>query len=117
MKIIDHQIKEFVSPEIRLDQYLVQQKICTSRSEATRLIKEGRVLLNQSQTRASEKPKMGDHISVNFPPVQSAELAPKNLNLNVVYEDEDILVLNKPAGLAVHPGAGNYDEIVEIIEK
>lgn len=94
----------------RLDHYLAQMDLCTSRSEAGKLIKDGYVLVNDKVHKPSYKVQEGDQIVVDKPPLKPTELTPKKIDFEILYEDKDILVLNKPAGLVVHPGAGNYDE-------
>lgn len=95
----------------RIDQYLAQKSICTSRSEAARLIQDGRVFLpNLHSVKASTNLHAGDVIEIDWPPLKLTELTPKKIAFEILFEDKDILVLNKPAGLVVHPGAGNYDE-------
>lgn len=81
-----------------------------SRARLQQLIKEGQVVCaGQPMTDASAKIKAGAVLSVTLPPPQRAEPQAQNIALDVVYEDNDLLVLNKPAGLVVHPAAGHYD--------
>lgn len=94
----------------RLDKYLVAGGVATSRSEAQRWIDDGFVLLNGVPAKASHAVKPGDAIEVRKPDLKTLDLTPKKIDFAVLFEDEDVLVLNKPAGLVVHPGAGNYDE-------
>ncbi len=94
----------------RLDHYLASQNLCTSRSEALRLIEDSRVLVNGNVEKPSYKVKPGDKITIDRPPLKVSELTPKKIDFDILFEDAHILVLNKPAGLVVHPGAGNYDE-------
>lgn len=104
--------KSYTSPRDaeRIDQHLAQTGICTSRSEALRLIQESRVWVNDKIIKPSDRVFLGDKITINWPPLKSLELTPKKIFFEILYEDKDILVINKPAGLVVHPGAGNYDE-------
>ena len=95
---------------VRLDLWLAQQNLCTSRSEAQRLITDGRVMVNGQIQKSSYLVSTGDHIELNKPPVKINELTAKKVDYETIYQDGDILVINKPAGLVVHPGAGNYDE-------
>jgi 23S rRNA pseudouridine1911/1915/1917 synthase len=93
----------------RLDKALsiLDEKI--SRSRLKVLIEDGRVSVNgQVCTGASIKVEAGDEVELQVPPPVVAEPAPENIPLNIVYEDDDVIVLNKPAGLVVHPGAGHY---------
>jgi 23S rRNA pseudouridine1911/1915/1917 synthase len=77
-----------------------------SRSRVQDLIEQGNILLNQKPVRARELVRTGDVISVQEPPPQPAAVAPEEISLNILFEDEHLLVLDKPAGMAVHPGAG-----------
>jgi len=93
-------------PQGRIDRYLVQRIPTLTRSAVQRLIDEGEVLVNGRPTRASYHPAPGDAVTVHVPAAEPTLPQPEPLPLNVVYEDEDLLVIDKPAGLAVHPGAG-----------
>jgi len=80
-----------------------------SRSRLQAILADGGVFLNgESLDNASQKLRAGDEVQVVLPEVVAALPAPENIPLDIVYEDADLLVLNKPAGLVVHPGAGNY---------
>lgn len=94
----------------RLDHFLMAKGFCLSRSVATKWIKDGFVQINSKQiTKPSYKVEEGDLIFVTPPAVKSSELIPHKVDFEILYEDKDLLVINKPAGLVVHPGAGNYD--------
>jgi 23S rRNA pseudouridine1911/1915/1917 synthase len=94
----------------RLDHYLAEQGVCTSRSEAGKLIKDGFVQVQgRVQQKSSYKVCTDDNIVIVFPPIKPTELKPHKVDFAILYEDKDILVLNKPANLVVHPGAGNYE--------
>lgn len=92
----------------RIDQYLTA-KLPYSRSRIQSLISQGYILLNDEETKSNSKVKLGDEIVVDVPEAQSIELKPVDLNLEIVYEDSDIIVVNKPKGMIVHPGAGTKD--------
>lgn len=92
----------------RIDQYLAA-KLPFSRSRIQQLISEGYVLLNDEETKSNVKVKANDEIVVDVPQAQSIELKPVDLHLDIVYEDADIIVVNKPKGLIVHPGAGTVE--------
>jgi 23S rRNA pseudouridine1911/1915/1917 synthase len=77
-----------------------------SRNRLQRLIEQGRVLVNGKAEKPSLKLKAGDRVSVSVPPRRRTSLVAEAQPLVVVYEDEHVLVLDKPAGLVVHPGAG-----------
>lgn len=92
---------------IRLDHFLCRQLVTETRSTVQRLIESGNILVNGNQVRSSLKLKGGDRITVTIPePVAAVPLA-ESIPLEVLYEDSDLIVVNKPAGMVVHPGAGN----------
>ena len=93
--------------DVRLDRYLAQRYPHLSRSYLQRLIAQGYVAVNDSQVKASQQVQRGDRIQVEFPPMPSLNLEPESIPLNVVYEDDEVLVIDKPAGISVHPGAGS----------
>lgn len=92
----------------RIDQYLTA-RVPYSRSRIQQLIVEGYVLLNDEETKSNAKVKAGDEIVVDVPEAVSIELKPVDLSLEIVYEDSDIIVINKPKGMIVHPGAGTVE--------
>ncbi len=95
------------SPGERLDKYLAEQ--CQiSRSYAQKLINEGQVEVNGHAAKASQKLNTGDKVVANIPPPSPISLAPEAIPLKVVYEDKDVIVIDKPAGLLVHPAAGQH---------
>jgi 23S rRNA pseudouridine1911/1915/1917 synthase len=92
----------------RLDIFLSVKNPSFSRSRIKHLIEEGNVLVNGSLSKASHHMKCGEKISLIIPEPLSLDLQPEPIPLDIMYEDDSILVLNKPSGLVVHPGAGNY---------
>ena len=85
-------------------------RVCVSRAQAARLIREGRVTVNgQVQEKARYELRAGDQIAVTLPPVRETRLVAQDIPIELLYEDEYLAVVNKPAGLVVHPGAGNPD--------
>ena len=92
----------------RLDAYLAAAT-GESRSAAVRAIDDGRVAINGSAVSIDKKYKVkeGDEISFETEEVTAYEAEPENIPLDVVYEDSDIIVINKPSGMVVHPAAGN----------
>lgn len=93
-------------PQGRIDRYLAQRFPSLTRSAVQRLIAEGKVLVNGQPTRASYQPAPGDAVTVRLPEEEPSLPQPETMPLTVVYEDEHLLVIEKPAGMAVHPGAG-----------
>ena len=96
-------------PGSRLDRHLAAELPDRSRAEIQRWIKEGRVTVNGAVLRASHKVGVGEQIVVRVPEPETHELLPEPIPLDVVYEDSDLLVINKPAGMVVHPAQGNWN--------
>ena len=93
----------------RLDRWLAEWPELTSRAEAQRLLTQNRVHLdNQSISSGSRKLREGQRVQVWLPPPMVSELEPEDGPLDILFEDEHLIVLNKPAGLVVHPAPGNY---------
>ena len=92
----------------RLDAYLACVTDLT-RSAAVRLIEEGQITINGKCPNKKDKVKAGDAVSVSLPEPEPDVALPQNIPLDIIYEDEDILVVNKPCGMVVHPAAGNPD--------
>jgi len=90
----------------RLDRFLAQAANEFSRSRIQTLIRDGFVTINGNVPRARDIVRKGDHIVLREPPVKSIDLLPEQIALSVLFEDDDFVVLNKPAGISVHPGAG-----------
>ena len=90
----------------RLDAYLVTQIDGWSRARLQRLIEAEDVLVNGEVVKASYKVSVKDEIEVELTPAPASNFIPENIPLNIVFEDDDIIVINKPAGLVVHPAAG-----------
>jgi len=101
------QIKITEPTNKRLDQFLVDYKIAASRSQMTKWIHEGCVLVNGSSAKASLKLKEGDSVIVTPPEVEPTPIEPEDIPLTILYEDSDLIVINKPADMVVHPGAGH----------
>ena len=93
--------------EERLDLFIARVGPGLTRSEVRRLTDGGHVLLNGSVPKASRKLRPGDRIRLTVPPPRTVELAPESIPLNIVYQDSELLVVDKPAGLAVHPAPGH----------
>ena len=94
----------------RLDIVLVKLLPSFSRSNLKKIIEQKQVKVNNSVVEsASKKLKEDDNVEVSLVPKDKIKILPAKIKLNIVYEDEDILIVNKPAGMVVHPGAGNYN--------
>jgi 23S rRNA pseudouridine1911/1915/1917 synthase len=91
----------------RLDRYLAAALPEFSRSRLQALIRNGEVKLQGKDARPRETVRTGDVVRLRIPPLQEIEAQAEVIPLEILYEDHDLLVLNKPAGLVVHPGAGN----------
>lgn len=95
----------------RIDKYIVNLIPSLSRSRIQNIIDKGNVFVNGNiVTNSSQKLKASQKISVTIPVAESATMVAKDIPLNIVYEDENFLVIDKQAGLTVHPGAGNYED-------
>lgn len=96
------------SARVRIDVF-VSAIADVTRSRAANLIADGCVLLNGKTATKSDKLQSGDIVNVTIPEPVSYDIVPQNLNLDIVYEDDDLLVVNKPKGMVVHPAAGNFE--------
>lgn len=94
---------------IRIDKYLTKHLEDFSRSKVQQLISEGLVFVNDERIKANYKVENGDVITVTIPEPEEIDIKSENIPLEILYEDEDIVVINKPQGMVVHPGAGNPD--------
>ena len=93
----------------RLDTYIVDKIQELSRTTVKRLIDEEKILVNGKKQKSSYKPEQGDSISIDIPEAHEIELEAQNIPVPVIYEDNDIIVVNKPKGMVVHPANGNPD--------
>ena len=94
----------------RLDAFLSRSAEGLSRSAAQKLIADGNVRLNGSPARKNDRLRVGDSVELTIPEPREVDIAPKQMPLDIVYEDEDVAVINKPKGLVVHPAAGHQDD-------
>lgn len=94
----------------RLDAFLARSVENLSRSGAQKLLEEGCVLRNGKPGRKNDKLNINDQICVTIPEAKPVDIVPKEIPLDIVYEDADVLVINKPKGLVVHPAAGHQDD-------
>ena len=97
-------------PGERLDAFLARSVENLSRSGAQKLLEEGCVQLGGKPGKKNDKLNMGDEIRVSVPEPKAVDIAAKEMPLDIVYEDDDVLVINKPKGLVVHPAAGHQDD-------
>lgn len=97
--------------KVRLDSYLNEQLTDLTRSQLQKFIKEDNVLVNsQTVKKTGTKLTAGDKIIVNVPEEEPIKAIPENIPIDIVYEDKDVIVVNKPQGMVVHPAAGHPDK-------
>lgn len=94
---------------LRLDKVLVSELKDRSREFIMRLIDEGEVLVNDKKAKNSYRVKENDEITINIPEAKNLDATPQDIPLDIVYEDDDIIVINKPRDLVVHPSNGHED--------
>ena len=94
----------------RMDAFLARCAEGLSRSAAQKLIEEGTVRRNGKPGKKNDKLNVGDAIEYEIPEAKPVDIQPRSMQLDIVYEDEDLLVINKPKGLVVHPAAGHQDD-------
>lgn len=107
MEIIDL-ITEEKDIDIRIDKFLSDKIPGKSRSYVQGLIEAGRVKVGNKIVKNNYKIKLNDTISVDIPKPVNLEVKPEKIELDIMYEDEDVIVVNKPQGMVVHPAVGNY---------
>ena len=94
----------------RLDAFLARAVEGLTRSSAQKLLEDGCVTRNGKPGKKNDKLNPGDEISLEIPEAKPVDIAPREMPLDIIYEDDDLLVLNKPKGLVVHPAAGHQDD-------
>ena len=94
---------------LRIDKYLSIVLSDFSRTRISQLIDEGNVFVNEKEAKGSYKVKENDDIKVNIPEVKELEIKKEDIPLDIVYEDNDILIINKPQGMVVHPSNGHFE--------
>jgi 23S rRNA pseudouridine1911/1915/1917 synthase len=92
----------------RLDQFLAAQVPALSRSRLQALIREGHITVNAAPVKPGAKLRAGDAVDLAEPPAVPSETRPEDIALDVLFEDDDLIVMNKAAGMVVHPAAGNW---------
>lgn len=108
MRIIE--IKIYTEILQRLDSYLSKELVDISRTEIQRLIKDGYILVNGKPQRSKYLLKAKDNIKIKIPISEKHEILPQKISLDIIYQDEDIAIVNKPQGMTVHPAPGNYKD-------
>lgn len=106
MEIIELIVEDNISE--RIDSYLAKKLEEISRSYIKKLIKDGHIKVNDLQIKPKYVVNKGDIITIKLPEPEELKLIPENLPIEIVYEDEDVAVVNKPQGMVVHPAPGNY---------
>ena len=94
---------------IRLDKVITNIDNNISRTSVQRLIEEGKILVNKKQEKPSYKVLEGDIIEIEKEEPKEIDLKPQEIPIDIIYEDKDILIINKAKGMVVHPGTGNPD--------
>ena len=105
-------LRLYVSSETagaRIDKWLSENIDDLSRSSVQKLLKEGNILINSKAVNKNYKLRDSDIIDINIPDPVELDVAPQNIPIDIVYEDDDLLIVNKPKGMVVHPAAGNPD--------
>ena len=112
-KYIFNTVVSFNCHGCRVDKFLQSQLKEFSRTRIQNLISDGQIKLNNiTILNSSKKIKENDKIKVNFPPPKETLIKPNKIPLNILYDDDDIVVINKFPGVVVHPGAGNYEKTI-----
>ena len=93
-------------PGVRLDKYVSEKCPELSRTYAQKLIADGYITVNNHVAKAGLKLNIGDKVNIIIPPTPPSPLSPEDIPLDIIYEDDDLLVIDKPAGLAIHPAPG-----------
>lgn len=95
---------------MRVDKLISELIDSFSRSYIKKLIDDDKVLCNNKKVKASFIVSEGDHILMEIPPIEVPDIVPQDIPLDILYEDDDVLVVNKPKGMVVHPAAGHYKD-------
>ena len=106
MTVVKYTIEEEQKGE-RIDKALSTLNAEWSRTQIANWVKDGVVIVNDATVKANYKVRPGDVISVDVPEVEELDIVAEDLNLEIVYEDADVLVVNKPSGMVVHPAPGH----------
>jgi 23S rRNA pseudouridine1911/1915/1917 synthase len=106
---MEHFAVEKSQPDMRFDQFLREKYPAASRGVFKRLIEQGHIRVNGKIVKATHTPRAGEQIEIHWPEARPAEAQPEEMPLDILFEDKSLLVLNKPAGLVVHPAAGHEE--------
>ncbi len=103
------EIKKIIVDESgkRIDKY-ISEKLDLTRSRVQKLIDDGMVTINGNVAKSSAKVNEGEVLSVEIPELKPLEIVPEEIPLNILYDDDDVIVIDKPKGMVVHPANGNY---------
>ncbi|MDD4066603.1 MAG: RluA family pseudouridine synthase [Clostridia bacterium] len=93
----------------RIDKYILELGLDLSRTYIQVLIEDGNILVNNKKVKSSYKLNDNDILLINIPEIKKLDIEPENIPLDIIYEDDDILFVNKPKGMVVHPAHGNYE--------
>lgn len=107
-------MKEFFTVENqdgeRIDRYLSEELEDRSRSYIQKLIKENHVTVNQKPVKANYRLSLGDRVVIDLPEAKEPDIKPEDIPLDILYEDKDIIIVNKPKQMVVHPAPGHYSQ-------
>ena len=107
MEIYDYTVEKEESG-IRIDRYLAEKDSGLSRSFLQKLLKEGQITVGEKAAKSNYKVRENDRIHLEIPDSSEPDIVPEDIPLDILYEDEDVLIVNKPKGMVVHPSAGHY---------
>lgn len=93
---------------VRIDKFLSDAMPDVSRSYIQKLIRDQHIAVNKGQVKSNYKLSAGDEIEVSLPELKAPDIKPEEIPLDILYEDDDILIVNKPKGMVVHPAPGHY---------
>jgi len=102
-------MKLIAQEKTRIDKYLMNE-LQYSRSKIQRMIDSKNILVNNNEVKNSYSLHVGDEITIDETYTEEVDIVPENIPLDIYYEDEYLLVVNKPSGMVVHPAAGNYEK-------
>ena len=93
---------------MRLDRYLAEEYEELSRSRIQKLVKDGLIKVNTKPVKASYRLLLGDRVEITVPEAKEPDIVPEDIPLDILYEDQDVIVVNKPKQMVVHPAPGHY---------